>query len=1228
MERNKNLLFGLLAIQHGKLSPQVMVQGSVAWTTARGMSLADYLVQSGSLDTGARAAVEAETADIIARHGGNADAALRSLVGDAFEDADRLDTIFLQAVPAPFDSGSNGPEKWIDGVQEAPGRYRRAIEYAVGGMGRILRVHDEFFGREIALKELYVNNGEPVDSDYSTRPNGNGPRAARFVQEARIGAQLEHPSIVPIYEMGHREDGTLYYTMKLVRGKTLGDALRESRNLNARLKLMPHFVDLCQAIAYAHSRGVLHRDIKPENVMVGEFGETVVIDWGLAKKRDEQETVASEGDEFEDLEVDDDEVYLKTQYGQVVGTPSYMSPEQARGQLDSVSERSDVYSLGALLYELLTGHAPFTDKTKSNRNILRMVVETPPTPITELERNAPLELVTICRHAMQPHPARRYASAKELAEEINRWQIGEPVARHRYSLSAKAVRVARRNSTFVTAAAVALIVGLSSMLYFSMHLYHARNVEREQRMALEAANTQQEWDKYALTLTSAQKHIDDGHHETAATMLRDTPPRLRGWEWGRLHRITQPAVLELYDEEVPGGAWGFPGRVEFSADDRYLLAHRWYSGLRQVYDFKSGRNRYLAELPADNPTTARRMWHWCTRLHPSGDYLSAGYDQHALGLWALDDDEPEVVLPLDGHEPRRAAFSPDGNLLAAIGVAPGNRLYLYVWQVDTGARVVRQALRRVEGLVPYDPDMNYNLEEWTHRMNGTALLEFFDDSRRIAFADTHVGVFDIGSGDVTRYAPCIGLAGFHPESGRVVTLVEDSAVEVWNLNDGTKKAGYPLPVYVEAIEIHPEGDRFITSGETVAVWDMATGKQTTAYNGPSRSPSCNSNGAALATIRGRGWSTLQVWDMRRHSVREPIPLHSAKGKPLQFQWQENRQFPFKIMRVTDHEPYIVAAEPDGYITIWNRTRMVRYARWQADRERLYHVSFGSEDRLLATCGTEGVKIWDARSGRELQHITNPPGHVATSASFHPTLHHIAVGYALEDGLSNRGEKMAKVYDRETGELLYAMAEHPGACRLVRFTPGGRYLMTGRYGSHSMTDDPSLLVWEAKPDGTLMGTVDSINWPTQVEFVPGRNLALVLGLSIEPVLYDLETHEEVWRIKTGEARQLVAHPDGDRFVAVRRDGYAVHAIKDGALLGSFREGTTPGFFGEEGRTLFLNHNNREMFALKTEPWSFPSREAHLAHQHHRTRMLLGLTDETPHGLASAKQYVTNYQFRLP
>ncbi|HQM51233.1 MAG TPA: DUF2157 domain-containing protein [Candidatus Hydrogenedentes bacterium] len=304
-------------------------------------------------------------------------------------------------------------------LDEAPGRYSQRGEHSRGGMGRILLVHDQIIGRDIALKELLP-----------PAPRGSGDTpvrhvaevSARFLREAQLTGQLEHPGIVPVYEVGHRADGTLYYTMKLVRGKTLHEAVVQTKTASERMKLLPHVVDLCQAIAFAHSRGVIHRDIKPRNVMVGEFGETVVIDWGLAKSHASAASPGEDGKMASPEEYPSGAAVFQTADGTVLGTAAYMAPEQAAGDVEHVDERSDVYALGAVLYEVLTGQPPFTGT--SAMDILDKVSSRRPAPVLQVERQIPSELAAICERAMARNPADRHPSAKELAEDIQAFITG------------------------------------------------------------------------------------------------------------------------------------------------------------------------------------------------------------------------------------------------------------------------------------------------------------------------------------------------------------------------------------------------------------------------------------------------------------------------------------------------------------------------------------------------------------------------------------------------------------------------------------------------------------------------------------------------------------------------------------------------------------------------------------------------------------------------------------
>jgi eukaryotic-like serine/threonine-protein kinase len=466
---DRDLLFGLLALQNGLIDQVELVAAFQAWTREKARSLADHLENRGDIDGDDRAAVEALVGRHLKKHGGDTAKSVASIPAGPATRArlEALGDAELTAMVANVRPGSTEADSELAsdrtttydvGSSTSDGhRFRVLRPHARGGLGAVFVALDSELHREVALKEILAAHADdPVSRQ-------------RFLLEAEVTGGLEHPSIVPVYGLGTYGDGRPYYAMRFIKGDSLKDAIaafhadaslsrdRGARSLALR-KLLMRFLDVCNAIGYAHSRGVLHRDIKPGNIIVGKHGETLVVDWGLAKPTGHADPSAGE----RTLVPSSASGSSETLPGSALGTPAYMSPEQAAGDFDRLGPTADVYSLGATLYCLLTGKPPFEgdDVGAILRSVQKGEFQSPRRIDPSIDR--PLE--AICLKAMALKPEDRYPGVKPLADDVERWVADEPVSSYRDPVATRLTRWGRRHRSLaasVAALLVSAVVGLS-----------------------------------------------------------------------------------------------------------------------------------------------------------------------------------------------------------------------------------------------------------------------------------------------------------------------------------------------------------------------------------------------------------------------------------------------------------------------------------------------------------------------------------------------------------------------------------------------------------------------------------------------------------------------------------------------------------------------------------------------------------------------------------------------
>jgi WD40 repeat protein/tRNA A-37 threonylcarbamoyl transferase component Bud32 len=989
-----------------------------------------------------------------------------------------------------------------DGLPESPGgvvvlpsthggRFVPLRHHARGGLGDVFVARDEELGREVALKTLQVRHADE-------------PRTrARFVREAEITGHLEHPGIVPVYGLGRSPEGRPYYAMQFIQGESLdrailrfhaaGGAERDpGERALGRLHLLGCFLAACNAVDFAHSRGIVHRDLKPSNIMLGHHGETLVVDWGLAKR------VLIEEDWPSGLTpppapsaVTDSDLTLP---GSTVGTPAFMSPEQAAGRLDDLGPASDVYNLGATLYCILTGRPPYLDEpaaeifSKLERGVF-------PRPCAVSKEPIPRALEAICLKAMALAPEDRYASARALGEDIKRWIAHEPVSAYSESFGERLARWSRRHRTWVeagTAAVLALLVTLALATVIVSRAWKLEQAERleSERLAArleldkalglsEAGATGREMLRLAHALEIAPPHATDLRTAILANLaawrrpiipLRDTLAH-EGLVFAVACSPDGHTILtgsgHVVSGTLRGEAWlwnadtgqplGAPLRhlapvhsVAFSPDGRVVLTGS-ADGLAQLWNAASGE-------PLGSPLTHRAPVEEVAFL-PDGQTIVTG-GGHAVRFWSVATQQPLPSVPDHSAAVHALAVSPDGTRL----VTGDEEGVARVWDTSNGKLAAPLLVHRSP------------IYSAAFSGDGKTILTGADDGI-VHFWDAVSGQRHLMR--LAHHSTVYGIA-LSGDGKRILTGSDDNTARLWDAATG-QPVGAPLEHRgsVMAVAFRRDGKVLITgSGDATArLWGEPPGPPEKAVlDQPGRVQAAAFRPDGQVFVAGGSDRSAQLWD-----ARTCRPL----GPPL--------KHPDEVLEVafSPDGKSILTGCADGKARLWDASAYESIGGPLEQLGAVAAVAFSPDGKTLLTGGEDmTARFWEAKTGKPLGDplpqptaVTalafSPDGKTAlvaagTRARFWDVASRVARGAVMShlgiitsvafraDGrvaLTTGEDNTARLWEVADGSARGAPIDHPGTVRAAAFSPDGQTIVTG-------CNDHKVRLWNAATGASI------------------------------------------------------------------------------------------------------------------------------------------------------------------
>ncbi len=903
-------------------------------------------------------------------------------------------------------------------------------------MGLVYKARHLSLNRVVALKLLLPG------------PFSSPEMLSRFRREAQAAAALSHPGIVPVYEVGEL-DGQSFFSMEYVEGRSLSQVIEECGLRIADFNQVGRWIQgIAEAIEHAHAHGIVHRDLKPANILLDPEDRIRVADFGLAKRFSSDSSLATDTSSL-------------TLTGQVLGSPDYLAPEQASGRNAPSQPASDIYAMGAILYELLTGRPPF--RSSSIQDTLLRIRDSEPVAPRLLNGSVPRDLEVICLKCLEKDPVRRYATARELADELERFLKGEPIRARPIGTVGKTWRWCRRKPVLavMTAAIATLLLTVTAV-----------SVVSAWRIATARKGEQRE--AYYSNIALANQYIEQGSIDRALETLWKCPEQYRHWEWGHLLYLCHQEAASFQAHATNVTATFFsPDSKWVVSQDAAGLAKVWdWEAEQQVFGFGSSSNRagWIAFHPSGGQLAAAMgtngVWIWSTTNWASSPVgtrstaspTSSGTEWNPSLPGSANATRSETNGLLFTLHPQRSevttlAYSRDGQRLVT-GGADGA---VAVWDSATGHQLSRQEttnqpIRRV-AISPDGQRLVAVAERsaWVWELQSGKLIRAFPDvlvaadvSRRTSpsqevSADSRPRLREeegstLPAPQETRTSRPTNriTAVFTDDTGKnFATIDSEDRLTLWREGRApqhliTIHGRLPLPL--RRVFFSPDGRWMANAGDenTARVWDVATGTERLAIAERVLGVAFSRDGSRMVTRHSEYWVT--TWDLAQGRRLKVLRGHSTVANAV---------------GLSANGRLAASADDSGIVKVWSAEPGRELAQ---DRAWQWACTYSPDGRLIANCAFhEGVIIRSVRSGRELLRI-HPPNESFFEAAFSPDSRRlVTVG----------SHKTAKVWDVETGKLLLRLRGHRRQVAFgVAYSPDGRWIAAGGL-------DATVKLWDAQ-----------------------------------------------------------------------------------------------------------------------------------------------------------------------